>query len=109
MLTEQEISRAWRSLFRVHDCTDEVFAKAEELLDELRPESPLRHRLGTELDELRERADQEAQALKNAQDLHKLAKCKLAELIWRSSGAAFCIFSLLRFLISANWALAVTG
>jgi len=25
----------------------------------LRPESPLRHRLGTELDELRERADQE--------------------------------------------------
>jgi hypothetical protein len=37
-----------------------VFAKAEQLLEELRPESPLRHRLGTELDELRERAGQRA-------------------------------------------------
>jgi hypothetical protein len=34
--------------------TSETFAKAEALLDELRPESPLRHRLGNELDELRE-------------------------------------------------------
>jgi hypothetical protein len=58
LLTEQEISRAWRALFRNTPCTDDVFAKAEQLLDELRPESPLRHRLGTELDELRERADQ---------------------------------------------------
>jgi hypothetical protein len=60
LLTEQEISRTWRSLFRDADCSEEVFAKAEELLAELRPESPLRHRLGAELDELRERADQEA-------------------------------------------------
>jgi hypothetical protein len=60
LLTEQEISRAWRSLFRGADYTDKSFAKAEELLDELRPESPLRHRLGTELDEMRERANQEA-------------------------------------------------
>ena len=61
MLTEQEISRTWRSLFRgAPGCTDELFAKAEELLDELRPESPLRHRLGAELDELRQRASQEA-------------------------------------------------
>jgi hypothetical protein len=61
LLTEQEISRAWRALFRgTSSCTDDVLAKAEQLLDELRPESPLRHRLGTELDELRERADQEA-------------------------------------------------
>lgn len=60
MLTEQEISRAWRSLFRGGVYTDEIFAKAEVLLDELRPESPLRHRLGTELDELRKRANQEA-------------------------------------------------
>jgi hypothetical protein len=29
--------------------------RAEELLDELRPESPLRHRLSLELDELRKR------------------------------------------------------
>ncbi len=60
MLTEQEISRSWRSLFRGHECTDETLAKAEQLLDELRPESPLRHRLGAELDELRSRASQEA-------------------------------------------------
>jgi len=31
----------------------EVLDKAEELLDELRAESPLRHRLSMELDELR--------------------------------------------------------
>jgi hypothetical protein len=60
LLTEQEISRAWRSLFRGADFTDKLFTKAEELLEELRPESPLRHRLGAELDELRARADQEA-------------------------------------------------
>jgi hypothetical protein len=34
--------------------------KAEHLLDELRPESPLRHRLGMELEELRKRVKQEA-------------------------------------------------
>ena len=60
LLTEHEISRAWRSLFRGAGNADEAFAKAEQLLEELRPESPLRHRLGTELDELRERARQEA-------------------------------------------------
>jgi len=36
----------------------EAFAKAEALLDELRPESPLRHRLSCELEELRELAEQ---------------------------------------------------
>jgi hypothetical protein len=61
LLTEQEISRAWRSLFRgAAGCTDELLVKAEQLLEELRPESPLRHRLGAELDELRQRADQDA-------------------------------------------------
>jgi len=59
LLTEHEISRAWRSLFRGADHSEETFLKAEQLLDELRPESPLRHRLGLELDELRERAKQE--------------------------------------------------
>jgi len=58
LLTEQEISRTWRSLFRSGGCTDEMLEKAEQLLDELRPESPLRHRLGTELDELRKRVKQ---------------------------------------------------
>lgn len=33
--------------------SDETFAKFESLIDELRPESPLRHRLRNELDELR--------------------------------------------------------
>ena len=60
MLTEQEISRTWRSLFRDAERIDEALVKAEQLLDELRPESPLRHRLGAELDELRRRASQDA-------------------------------------------------
>ena len=60
MLTEQEIARAWRALFSDAGHADDMFAKAERLLDELRPESPLRHRLGAELDELRQRADQDA-------------------------------------------------
>lgn len=33
----------------------ELLDKAEELLDELRPESPLRHRLYAEVDEIREK------------------------------------------------------
>jgi hypothetical protein len=55
LLTEQEISRAWRKLFAVkgQETNDELLSKAETLLDELRPESPLRHRLGAELTELR--------------------------------------------------------
>lgn len=59
MLTEQEISRAWRALFRGADRGEELLAKAERLLDELRPESPLRHRLGTELEEMRRHAKRE--------------------------------------------------
>ncbi len=56
MLTERQIATSWRQLFSKREFSDEVFAKAESLLDELRPESPLRHRLQTELDELRSRA-----------------------------------------------------
>ena len=55
MLTEQEVSRSWQKLLK-GGLTDETFNKAESLLDELRPESPLRHRLSCELDELREMA-----------------------------------------------------
>lgn len=57
VLTEQEVSRSWARLFK-GEKTSETFAKAEALLDELRPESPLRHRLGIELEELRELATQ---------------------------------------------------
>ena len=52
MLTEQQIDRSWRRLFKRNEINDETIAKAEALLDNLRPESPLRHRLRAELDEL---------------------------------------------------------
>jgi hypothetical protein len=55
LLTEQEIARSWRRLFSTSEINEEILNKAESLLDELRPESPLRHRLGTELDELRKK------------------------------------------------------
>lgn len=57
VLTEQEVSRSWAKLFK-GEVTADAVAKAEALLDELRPESPLRHRLGSELDELRETVGQ---------------------------------------------------
>jgi hypothetical protein len=53
LLTEQEISRSWRNLFRSKEFNEGIFAQAERLLNELRPESPLRHRLEAELEELR--------------------------------------------------------
>jgi hypothetical protein len=53
VLTEQEVTRSWQRLFK-GDITAETFVKGENLLDELRPESPLRHRLMSELEELRE-------------------------------------------------------
>ncbi|NIP85245.1 MAG: hypothetical protein GTO03_06680 [Planctomycetales bacterium] len=55
MLTEQEVSRSWMKLFREQELNEQLFTRAEQLLDELRPESPLRHRLDSELDELRQR------------------------------------------------------
>lgn len=58
MLSEDEVSRSWRNLFQGSEITGEIVGKAEALLDELRLESPLRHRLGTELDELRKRVTQ---------------------------------------------------
>ena len=53
MLTEQEVQRSWRKLFKNSDFEVEALAKAESLLEELRPESPLRHRLEQELADLR--------------------------------------------------------
>jgi hypothetical protein len=53
LLTENEVSRTWRRLFRGGDHCEETFARAEILLEELRPESPLRHRLEAELGELK--------------------------------------------------------
>jgi hypothetical protein len=54
LLTEQEVARSWRQIFTNGIETD-AFDRAEQLLDELRPESPLRHRLMLELDELRKK------------------------------------------------------
>jgi hypothetical protein len=53
VLTEREVSRSWRMLFKGGSYNEEAFEKADALLEELRLESPLRHRLQTELDELR--------------------------------------------------------
>ncbi|WP_146461737.1 hypothetical protein [Rubripirellula tenax] len=54
MLTESTVESMFRELMKTEERTEETFDKAEELLeDELRPESPLRHRLTVELEELR--------------------------------------------------------
>ena len=53
MLTEQEVSRSWTQVFKGSSFEPETFERAEQLLDELRPESPLRHRLMVELEEMR--------------------------------------------------------
>ena len=54
LLTESTVENMFRQLVNSPNRDEEAFDKAEELLeDELRPESPLRHRLTVELDELR--------------------------------------------------------
>lgn len=53
LLTEDQVQRSFRNLFKTKDFPLENFDKAENLLDELRAESPLRHRLSVELEELR--------------------------------------------------------
>ncbi|MFO0905895.1 MAG: hypothetical protein U0939_23005 [Pirellulales bacterium] len=53
MLTEAEVQRSFNKLVKTEGRTPEMFEKAEALLEQLRAESPLRHRLSTELEELR--------------------------------------------------------
>lgn len=53
MLTEKEVARSWGLLFKKGSVSADSFERAEQLLEELRPESPLRHRLSLELEELR--------------------------------------------------------
>ena len=53
MLTESQVQRSFVRLFKGSEKTQEAFEKAEVLIEQLRPESPLRHRLAAELDELR--------------------------------------------------------
>jgi hypothetical protein len=52
LLTESEVQRSFTRLLKT-GVTPDVLDKVEALLDELRAESPLRHRLSVELDELR--------------------------------------------------------
>lgn len=56
LLTEAEVQRSFRLVLKKLDSDFEALDKAEALLDELRPESPLRHRLASELEELRKLA-----------------------------------------------------
>jgi hypothetical protein len=54
LLTEATVEDMFRRLMSDPKRSEETFDKADDLLqDELRPESPLRHRLSVELDELR--------------------------------------------------------
>ena len=53
LLTEAEVERSYRQILKKSDCDTEALDRAEALLDELRPESPLRHRLLKEIGELR--------------------------------------------------------
>ena len=54
LLTESTVESMFRALINDPEKDEETLDKAEELLeDELRPESPLRHRLSVELEELR--------------------------------------------------------
>jgi hypothetical protein len=62
LLTEHQIARSWRKLFTGGQVVDDTFEKAEALLTELRPESPLRHRLAAELREIRKRGLQKQKA-----------------------------------------------
>lgn len=53
MLTEAVVEKSFRKIINENEHDEATLDRAEELLDELRPESPLRHRLSTEIDELR--------------------------------------------------------
>ena len=55
MLTELEVTRKWRALFKDGEVTEDAIEQAQMLIDELHPESPLRVRFGSELHELRAR------------------------------------------------------
>lgn len=57
MLTEQQVERSFRKLFQDPAFSFDEIQKADSLIEQLRWESPLRHRLGGELDELRKMAE----------------------------------------------------
>jgi hypothetical protein len=54
VLTEAQVQRSFRKMFQNAEITPELIEKAEGLIERLRLESPLRHRLTEQLDELRQ-------------------------------------------------------
>ena len=57
MLTEAQVEKSFRSLIGKPSPSEADVEKAESLLDNLRAESPLLHRLYRELDEIREKLE----------------------------------------------------
>jgi hypothetical protein len=53
VLTESQVEKSFRLLVNKSELTEEDFEKAEILLDNLRAESPLLHRLSQELEEVK--------------------------------------------------------
>ena len=53
MLDERDATRLWRQIFRGRAITSATLTEAELLLNKLSPESPLRQRFSTELEEIR--------------------------------------------------------
>jgi len=53
MLDERDATRLWQQLFRGQEITSQTLVEAASVIDELSPESPLRLRLATELEEIR--------------------------------------------------------
>jgi hypothetical protein len=56
LLTEAEVERSYRQILKKNNQDTDSIDRAEALLEELRPESPLRHRLLSEIEELRKLA-----------------------------------------------------
>lgn len=53
-MTDSFVTLSWRELFK-SGFDVEAIQKAEKLLEQLRPENPLRHRLALELQEYKQR------------------------------------------------------
>lgn len=62
MLTEQQVAKNWYSLFSKGPIDEKTLQRAEALLRNLRPESPLLYRLTKELEEIRARVMQKSKA-----------------------------------------------
>ena len=54
MLTESQVQQSFRKIMAMTDRSGEDLDRAEQLLEQIRPESPLRHRLGEELEQVRQ-------------------------------------------------------